>query len=132
MNAVKIKKHEKGLKGVLSFPGDKSLSHRAIIFGSLAEGKSHFTNILAGEDCVRTKEAFEALGVRIQTHSPTELTIEGKGFHSFKNPGKEIYLGIVNSFDLTLAITPKSEETGSYMSQIVLCDFYGSSTVKAN
>lgn len=93
MKTVKLKKQEKGLKGVLSFPGDKSLSHRAIIFGSLAEGKSHFTNILPGEDCVCTKEAFEALGVKIQTHSPTELTIEGRGLHAFKAPNKEIYLG---------------------------------------
>jgi hypothetical protein len=44
--------------------------------------------------------------------------------------GKEIYAGIAGSFDLSTAITPTSEEKGSYMSQIVLCDFYGSKVVK--
>ncbi len=81
------------MSGNLSFPGDKSLSHRAIIFGSLAEGVSHFTNVLDGEDCVRTKAAFEALGVRIQTHSPTELTIHGEGLGALRTPKHEIYLG---------------------------------------
>ena len=63
---VKIKKTDHGLLGKLLFPGDKSLSHRAIIFGSLAEGESHFTNVLAGEDCVCTRKAFEKLGVEIK------------------------------------------------------------------
>lgn len=93
MRSVKIQKPSKGLAGALSFLGDKSLSHRAIIFGALAEGDSHFMNVLPGEDCVCTKEAFESLGVSIKSHSPTEFTIHGRGLHSLKTPKKEIYLG---------------------------------------
>src|SRR3989338_7256935 len=93
MKSVKVKKQTRALAGALSFPGDKSLSHRAILFGSLAEGKSHFTNVLPGGDCVCTKEAFESLGVEIRTHSPTELTIHGRGLDSLEVPKKEIYLG---------------------------------------
>ena len=90
---LKIKKINHGLSGTLSFPGDKSLSHRAIIFGSLAEGESHFTNVLAGEDCVYTRKAFEAMGVKIRSNKDgTELWIEGKGLRLDK-PGSELYLG---------------------------------------
>lgn len=81
------------MAGTLSFPGDKSLSHRAIIFGALAEGTSFFTNVLWGEDCACTRQAFESLGVQIESKSPTQLTIHGKGLHSLKAPKGEIYLG---------------------------------------
>ena len=80
MKSVRIKKCNKPLAGTLSFPGDKSLSHRAIIFGSLAEGKSHFTNVLAGEDVVCTRKAFEEMGVKIDSSKDgTDLTIHGVG-----------------------------------------------------
>ncbi len=94
MRSVKIQKAKNGLSGTLSFPGDKSLSHRAIIFGSLAEGTSCFTNVLAGEDCVCTRKAFEAMGVRIESkNNDTELTIHGVGLKGLKEPKKELYLG---------------------------------------
>ena len=93
MKTVKVEKVNGPLAGVLSFPGDKSLSHRAIIFGSLAEGTSSFTNVLAGEDCVCTRHAFEAMGVKITSADPTKLTIEGKGLRSLLPPKKELYLG---------------------------------------
>ena len=90
---VKIKKIDHSLFGKLSFPGDKSLSHRAIIFGSLAKGESHFTNVLAGEDCVCTRKAFEKLGVWIRASSPTDLTIKGRGLYALKAPREAIDLG---------------------------------------
>jgi 3-phosphoshikimate 1-carboxyvinyltransferase len=90
---VEIKKPTKKLSGTLSFPGDKSLSHRAIIFGALAKGSSSFTNVLSGEDCVCTRRAFESMGVPIQCQSPTEITILGKGLHGLQKPTHEIYLG---------------------------------------
>lgn len=93
MKKVKINRNAKTLQGALSFPGDKSLSHRAIIFGSLAEGVSRFTNVLSGEDCVCTRKAFENMGVEIKSSSPTEIEIHGKGIHSLKAPKSEIYLG---------------------------------------
>lgn len=93
MNSFQLGCVKKGLHGTLSFPGDKSLSHRAIIFGSLAEGESIFTNVLSGEDCVCTREAFEKMGVRIHSDNPTTLKISGKGLLSLKAPSTELYLG---------------------------------------
>lgn len=81
------------LSGALNFPGDKSLSHRAIIFGCLAEGKSRFTNVLPAEDCVCTREAFKAMGVDILEVSPTELVINGKGLGSLRAPSKPLWMG---------------------------------------
>ncbi len=92
IRSVKIRKAGM-LRGELSFPGDKSLSHRAIIFGSLAEGTSYFTNVLAGEDCLCTRKAFEAMGVVITADVPTRLRINGRGLHSLKPYNAEIYLG---------------------------------------
>ena len=93
MKSVRIGRQTQHLGGELSFPGDKSLSHRAIIFGSLAEGTSSFTNVLSAEDCVCTRKAFESMGVAIRQDSPTALTIQGKGLHALKAPEHEIYLG---------------------------------------
>ena len=94
MKSVRIFQATSPLKGELSFPGDKSLSHRTVIFGSLAEGKSHFTNVLAGEDVVCTRKAFEAMGVKIvSSKEGTELTINGVGLQELKQPKSELYLG---------------------------------------
>lgn len=93
MKNVRINKVTHSPKGALSFPGDKSLSHRAIIFGSLAEGESHFTNVLPAEDCVCTLEAFRAMGVEIRQKSPTELTIVGQGLRSLRVPKRELWMG---------------------------------------
>lgn len=93
MKNVRVTAPKKTLSGPLSFPGDKSLSHRAIIFGSLAEGTSSFRNVLAGEDCVCTRRAFEAMGVPIRSDDPTRLVIEGRGLRSLKEPREPLYLG---------------------------------------
>lgn len=93
MKSVAIHKAKAVKAASLKFPGDKSLSHRAIIFGSLAEGRSHFTNVLSGEDCVCTREAFQAMGVAIESPREGEIQIEGRGLHSLKAPAGEIYLG---------------------------------------
>ncbi len=93
MDRVRVKKTDKAVSGALCFPGDKSLSHRAIIFGALAEGKSVFTNVLPGEDCVCTRRAFEAMGVSVVSPEPTTLEIAGRGLNALKAPQKELYLG---------------------------------------
>ncbi len=93
MKSVVIQKPKSDLASELSFPGDKSLSHRAIIFGALAEGESHFTNVLSGEDCVCTRKAFESMGVRIKSKNDSEIWIEGRGLYSLKAPSSELYLG---------------------------------------
>jgi 3-phosphoshikimate 1-carboxyvinyltransferase len=94
LKSVKISACKTPLTGELFFPGDKSLSHRAIIFGSLAEGPSHFKNVLSGEDCGCTRRAFEAMGVKIESkNNDTELIIHGVGLKGLKAPKKELYLG---------------------------------------
>ncbi len=93
MKSVLIKKNNNALAGKLSFPGDKSLSHRAIIFGSLAHGISRFTNVLSSEDCVCTRSAFESMGVRIDSASPGELTIHGRGLRALKKPALALDCG---------------------------------------
>ncbi len=94
MKTVKVSPAPPPLAGELSFPGDKSLSHRAVIFGALAKGDSRFTNVLAGEDCVCTRRAFEAMGVKIESSADgSELTVHGVGLKGLKAPKKELYLG---------------------------------------
>lgn len=80
------------LKGELEVPGDKSISHRAVILGSLAVGTTSVTHFLNGEDCMRTIEAFRMLGVEIE-QDETTLTIHGKGKSSLTEPAAPIYFG---------------------------------------
>ena len=63
--------------GEISVPGDKSLSHRAVLFSALADGETIITNFLPGEDCVCTMRALQAMGVTIETDSPTRLRVNG-------------------------------------------------------
>jgi 3-phosphoshikimate 1-carboxyvinyltransferase len=65
--------------GVVTVPGDKSISHRALMLGALAEGRTHVTGFLAGEDCLATARALAALGVRMERPAETEVWIEGRG-----------------------------------------------------
>ena len=54
------------IEGELTVPGDKSISHRALMFGGIAEGDTEITGFLAGEDCLSTLRALQAMGVRIE------------------------------------------------------------------
>ncbi|SDL66646.1 3-phosphoshikimate 1-carboxyvinyltransferase [Sediminibacillus halophilus] len=80
------------LTGELAVPGDKSISHRAVIFGSLAEGVTEITNFLRGEDCLRTIDAFRAMGVHIEVNEE-KITVYGKGKDALKEPSQPINLG---------------------------------------
>ncbi len=81
------------LQGSLSIPGDKSISHRSIIFASLAKGQSHITGFLNGDDCLATLKAFQAMGVAIRQPSPTEVIIQGVGKHGLQAPAHALDLG---------------------------------------
>ena len=61
------------LKGEVSIPGDKSISHRAVMFGSLAEGTTEVTNFLQGADCLSTISCFRKLGIEIENTSLRSL-----------------------------------------------------------
>ena len=67
------------ITGTVSVPGDKSISHRALMLGAIAEGDTHISGFLAGEDCLSTARALGALGVRIERPRETEVLVHGVG-----------------------------------------------------
>ncbi|MGL4344222.1 MAG: 3-phosphoshikimate 1-carboxyvinyltransferase [Cellulosilyticaceae bacterium] len=73
------------LNGSIMIPGDKSISHRSIMLGSLAKGTTTITNFLMGEDCLSTIKCFRALGIPITIAGDT-VTVEGKGLHGLQKP----------------------------------------------
>ena len=73
------------LQGQCSVPGDKSISHRAVIFGAIAEGRTYIRNFLNGHDCRATVGIMRALGVRIDI-SNTRLVVHGVGLNGLKEP----------------------------------------------
>lgn len=73
------------LSGTVTMPGDKSISHRAVMLGSLATGRTEIHNFLMGEDCLATIKCFKALGVDIQNQQH-RITIQGRGLHGLKEP----------------------------------------------
>ncbi len=80
------------LRGAITVPGDKSITHRAIIFSALAEGTGTIAGYCRGEDCLNTMRAFQALGVQIQ-ESPKELTVQGKGLWGLTEPAGVVDCG---------------------------------------
>ena len=81
------------LRGTLKVPGDKSISHRSIIFGSLAKGRTQVSGFLEGEDSLNTLRAFRAMGVTISDPRNGQLEIEGVGLHGLKAPTRPLYMG---------------------------------------
>ncbi len=81
-----------GINGEITVPGDKSISHRAVIFGSIANGITSVRGFLAGEDNLRTVNAFKMMGVNIRAKDDT-LTINGVGLRGLKEPDDVIYAG---------------------------------------
>lgn len=83
----------KKFQGKFSVPGDKSVSHRSIMFGAIAEGTTHVTGFLEGEDALATLQAFRDMGVSIEGPKNGEVTIHGVGMHGLKAPQSAIYMG---------------------------------------
>ena len=81
------------ISGSVSVPGDKSISHRALILGSIAEGRSRVCGFLNGEDCLATLAAFRAMGVEIVEADETTLSINGVGLHGLSPPEGSLDLG---------------------------------------
>ncbi|PFH82118.1 3-phosphoshikimate 1-carboxyvinyltransferase [Bacillus sp. AFS088145] len=80
------------LVGDVTIPGDKSISHRAIMFGSLAKGTTRITNFLLGEDCLSTIACFRKLGVQIEV-SEDEVVVYGKGIEGLKEAHEVLDVG---------------------------------------
>jgi len=78
---------------VVSVPGDKSISHRALMLGSIADGSTDISGFLAGEDCLATLAAMSAMGIRIERPSATDVVIHGAGLRGLRKPDGPLDLG---------------------------------------
>lgn len=75
----------KPLQGEINIPGDKSISHRAVMIGAISEGTTEVTNFLQGADCLSTISCFQKMGIEIE-NTPEKITIHGKGLHGLSAP----------------------------------------------
>ncbi|MCI9064250.1 MAG: 3-phosphoshikimate 1-carboxyvinyltransferase [Lachnospiraceae bacterium] len=82
----------KQMKGEVTIPGDKSISHRAVMFGSLADGTTEVTNFLQGADCLSTIDAFRKMGIEIE-NTQEKILIHGRGLHGLKAPSSILDMG---------------------------------------
>lgn len=89
---MKLRTNSKGLRGTIRVPGDKSISHRSIIFGSLATGETKVYDILRGEDVLSTIQVFRDLGVSIQDDGDV-IRIQGVGFQGLQAPTVPLDMG---------------------------------------
>ncbi len=80
------------LKGTIAVPGDKSITHRAIILSALAEGDSVISSYCRGEDCLNTMRALQAMGIQIEER-PEQLRVRGKGFWGLAEPAQPLDCG---------------------------------------
>lgn len=80
------------LQGNITVPGDKSVSHRSVMFGSIAKGKTTVSGFLLGEDCLRTIDCFQKLGVDIEVDG-TNVTINSPGIDGWTEPKEVLYTG---------------------------------------
>src|SRR5688500_18010211 len=81
------------LLGEIEIPGDKSVSHRAVMFAALADGVSHIDGFLEGEDTRATAAIFSQLGVRIETSSPSQRVVHGVGVDGLPPPAAPLDCG---------------------------------------
>lgn len=80
------------LRGTITVPGDKSISHRAVMFGSIARGKTEISGFLNGADCLSTIHCFQEMGVEIE-QKDGNVFVHGKGLHGLKAPTKTLDVG---------------------------------------
>ncbi|MCI6004088.1 MAG: 3-phosphoshikimate 1-carboxyvinyltransferase [Blautia sp.] len=88
---MEIKK-QTSLHGEITVPGDKSISHRAVMFGSLADGTTRITHFLNGADCLSTISCFRKMGIKI-TQKDSEILVHGKGLHGLCAPDSILDVG---------------------------------------
>ena len=82
----------KRVQGEITVPGDKSISHRAVMLGALADGTTHINGFLRGADCLSTIDCFRRMGVRIDDNGDS-LTVHGNGLHGLRAPKVTLYTG---------------------------------------
>lgn len=92
MSGKQLKTNLSSLQGEISIPGDKSISHRAVMFGAMAEGKTTINHFLAGEDCLSTISCFEKMGVSIKREDEY-VEVEGKDIEGLSEPASILDVG---------------------------------------
>jgi 3-phosphoshikimate 1-carboxyvinyltransferase len=83
----------RGVSGAIAVPGDKSISHRALMLSGIAEGTSEVTGFLASEDCLASLAAMRALGVPIEQPSPTHVVVHGVGLRGLRDAKRTLDMG---------------------------------------
>jgi 3-phosphoshikimate 1-carboxyvinyltransferase len=91
--ALRVSGPQPALSGEVRVPGDKSISHRALILGAIASGTTRVRNFLPANDCLATLQAVRALGVAVEQVSPDELLVHGVGLHGLREPSRPIECG---------------------------------------
>jgi 3-phosphoshikimate 1-carboxyvinyltransferase len=92
VSQIKLYNHASGLSGEIIVPGDKSISHRAVMFGAIAEGTTKVANFLPGDDCLSTISCFQRLGVKIEREND-KVTINGNGLTGLSEPAEILDVG---------------------------------------
>lgn len=82
----------KKLRGEVTIPGDKSISHRSVMFGAIAKGTTEITNFLQGADCLATIGCFQRMGIDIE-NTPDKILVHGKGLHGLRKPAGTLDTG---------------------------------------
>ena len=114
----------------VTVPGDKSVSHRALMLGGIAEGTTQISGFLAGEDCLRTLAAMSALGVQIECGNANNVTVHGVGLHGLQTPKGAIDLGnsgtamrlmagLLSGQPFTTSLTGDESLTGRPMQRVI-------------
>ncbi len=104
------------VRGEITVPGDKSISHRALLFGALAQGVTEITGFLPGEDCLSTLACLRAMGVEVTEIGTTHLKVLGRGTKGLSEPGEvldcgnsgttaRLLLGILSALPFTSSLT---------------------------
>jgi 3-phosphoshikimate 1-carboxyvinyltransferase len=89
-----VLKKVNALKGEITVPGDKSISHRAVMLGSLAKGTTEITHFLNGADCLSTIDCFRSMGIDIENDPfKNKVVIHGKGLHGLRQPDHILNVG---------------------------------------
>ena len=109
------------LNGTITVPGDKSISHRAVMLGALSKGTSHITGFLNGDDCLSTISCFSQMGIEIETDG-RNVTVHGKGLHGLKKPD--------NILDVGNSGTTLRLMTGILSAQNFMCGVTGDSSIQ--
>jgi len=93
VTALRVRSSVTGLRGELTVPGDKSISHRSVILGALSEGQTHISGFLDAADCRKTAQALAAMGVKIDNLGQENMVVHGVGLRGLRDPGTLLDLG---------------------------------------